>query len=344
MNVATLEREHVSSATRKQFSPDQPINAPLMPPREWFFEVPNWFNPDGPLIQAKLDGPEAGRVAALVAPWGECILDGKNGCWTAPPSQTGYEYPHVAATVCADGETVRTANIGGRVNHADITWPMRAAVDHYANTATRTMRGRYMDTEYGVVFLGALAPECTIADGINVIGSALSGDWRYVRSLAGFELAGSQLVNNPAFRPVQRNVAEFAVTASLGAAVGRWTVPTATVVHESDPWTVGEEVAARIASLTALIVPMTHVDDLQFDTEDLDDQEGAAPVMDLDDTETDIEDPDADGFDDDIFGQVFGCHHCAMAGCRRCGHTGYKPVPDREVGYDFGDYFDTDED
>lgn len=326
MNVAELDAPRAVAA-----SPfDTPMNVPVYPPTAWLTEIPEWYDPDGPLIQLAMSGPEEGRVAALVAPYDECILDGKEGCWTAPPSPTGYHYAHVGATQCAEGNTLPTANIGGRVNHADIMWPMQAAVDHYANTATRTMRGRYIDTPHGIMFLGSMWPGSTIADGVNVAASALSGDWRYVRNLSGYDMAGSQLVNNPAFRPARRRSAEFAVTASLGnAAIGTWTVPVAPLVAEPpSAWEVGEMVATKIASLTSLLVPIAAVPDVKLHNRHM----PAPQAVEAPDSEDD------DEWDDDLFHETFACPHCDGEGCRKCRHTGVTPSdPDGEWGYDMPD-------
>ena len=188
--------------------PTEAIPAPYTPPKAWFEETPDWFDPEGPLIQIDF---KTGRVAALVAPYTECILDGSGACWTPPQSKTNYEFAHVGNTLTAEGEQVRTANIGGGINHAHLRANVSVAADHYANTATRKMFGRYRDEPgVGIVFLGSMYPGTTYADALDCMSSALSGDWRYIQSLKDHEMCGSQLVNNPGFRPVPRT-ASFAV-------------------------------------------------------------------------------------------------------------------------------------
>lgn len=335
---------------------DTPVNVPVTPPASWFTEIPDWFDLNKGLIQVALNGPEEGRVAALVAPWGECILDGKEGCWTPPPTQTGYEFAHVGTTVCDDGSFVRTANVGGRVDHADIMLPMKAAVDHYANTAVRMMRGRYVDTPNGIMFLGSMWPGSTRFDALTAIASALSGDWRYVESLGAFEMAGSQLVNNPGFRPVPRRAALFAVTAAMGsnngAVIGRWDS-----IDPPAPKGSGElspdafrEVAAKIASLTSVLMPLAaeHPDVALISPEGWPNPFApptAASHDDMDDMDEAEYDPDSDGDDDatiqGLFDDIFGCPHCHAVGCRKCRHTGYQlPSDDDEVGYDVADLDD----
>jgi hypothetical protein len=234
------------------FDPDAPIPVPYAPPREWFESAPEWFDPTGPLIQ--IDNA-TGRVAAIVAPYGECILDGTANCWTPPESKTAYEYAHVGSIVTEEGDAVRIANIGGGVPHANLTASSSVAADHYANTASRRMIGRYVDApeQGGVLFLGSMWPGSTNRDMVEVLASALSGDWRWIQSLNDYEMVGAQLVNNPGFRPVpagaRRASAAFvayrpAVTASASTpppVIGEWRATSAPPV---------EAVVARLAALS----------------------------------------------------------------------------------------------
>ncbi len=210
-------------------------DATFAPPAEWFHQTPDWLDPTWENGLVQID--DRGRVAALVAPYRECILDGSRDCWTAPPSPTGYEFAHVGAVKAADGRMVRVANIGGGVPHYDPTQPtaMSPAVDHYANSATRLMVGRYHDRPDlgGIVFLGSMWPGTTPADVITARASAISGDWRWVDSLKGYDFAGSQIVNNPGFRPNRSTARQFAVVACMApmgehAEVmrGMWDTPT----------------------------------------------------------------------------------------------------------------------
>lgn len=183
------------------FDVDALVPVPHAPPRTWFEEVPDWFDPNGALVQVDT---ETGRVAAIVAPYGECILDGTQNCWTPPQSHTAYEYAHVGTMICDDGSKVRIANVGGGVPHANLTASSSVAADHYANTASRKMIGRYVDSpdKGGILFLGSMWPGTSNRDVIDVVASALSGDWRWIQSLNDYEMVGSQLVNNPGFRPI----------------------------------------------------------------------------------------------------------------------------------------------
>lgn len=220
---------HTPSARVAAFA-DDPVTFPTAPPAAWFHDLPDWLDTtwEAGLVQINPQG----RVAALVAPYGECILDGGSNCWMPPTSPTGYEYAHVGTVISAEGEPVRVANIGGGVSHYDLRDPyaMSPAVKHYSNTATRVMVGRYHDRPDagGIVFLGSMWPTASELDVVEARASALSGDWRWVESLGGHDMAGAQLVNNPGFRPnrQRRNamlslgVMNFAVAASLAAPGG----------------------------------------------------------------------------------------------------------------------------
>jgi hypothetical protein len=193
------------------------------PTLDWFESLPEGWdpvnNPDDPLIWIDHD---TGRMAALVAPHDACLLDGTESqrCVRPPTTKTGYRYAHVGNTRLADGMTIKTANIGGRVNHAGAQASTSMAQDHYANTATRWARVRYFeDDEKNIWAAGALSPGLDILTLIEIEGSALSGDWRWIDQLRNHEMAGSQLVNTPGFRPAYAN-AQFTLTA--GAVPGQW--------------------------------------------------------------------------------------------------------------------------
>jgi hypothetical protein len=279
---------------------DAPLVVPARPPRQWFEEIPDWFDPEGSLVQIDFD---SGRVAALVAPYGECILDGGQNCWTPPESKTGYEYAHVGTIVTEEGDKVRIANVGGSVPHASLHASASVAQDHYANTATRRMIGRYVDSPEngGIIFVGSMWPGTTQRDALEVMTSALSGDWRYIASLKGYEMVGSQLVNNPGFRPVPRAKTAAAFTimmvtprvASAGdlvadQVIGEWVV-------EDEPVTLNE-VADRLAKVANAVAVLMDTDDDEDPWGELDDFDALANSE---------------------------CLTCRGVGCQRCEWVGY---------------------
>lgn len=334
---------------------DEPVDVPLMPPKAWFEETPgrssnpmvNNFDPRDGLIQIAVDGPEAGRFVALVAPEGEHILRDDIDFQT-PQSPTGYEFAHAGTTHTAEGETVRTANIGGNINHAPSNYPMKAAIDLYANTATRTMRCRYHDVPgVGCVAVGALWPGVSKRDAITAMGMAISGDWRHVHSLRERDLAGSQLVNAPALRPLPHGVSRHPayrpmlfrpVAASLGGT--------------ADDVVFGEWVPADSLSLPVLSgsghTDGAHPGGMLADlVERMGRIEAVVAVLVLDEMHDERmphrTDEDDDGDYDDIIHEVFGCKACAgrHETCPRCKGTGIEPYdPMLDVGYDVADEFD----
>jgi hypothetical protein len=262
------------------FDVDALVPVPHAPPRTWFEDVPDWFDPNGALVQVDT---ESGRVAAIVAPYGECILDGTQNCWTPPQSQTTYEYAHVGTMICDDGSKVRIANVGGGVPHANLTASSSVAADHYANTASRKMIGRYVDSpeKGGILFLGSMWPGTSNRDVIDVVASALSGDWRWIQSLNDYEMVGSQLVNNPGFRPIPgkmpvRASAAFVAlrTAMVAGVSDDGPAPVRGVWEPAGVVEVLADKLARVAAVTADLV-----EDWGDDAELPDAHTAAAPKM-----------------------------------------------------------------
>ncbi len=310
--------------------PNGTIPAPLKPPAAWFRDLPDTFvaPPEGPLVQIDL---ETGRVAALVAPYGECILDGRSGCWTPGMSKTNYEYAHVGAIVTAEGETIRTANVGGGINHFDTSLATAAslAADHYANSATRRMIGRYVDVpDVGIMFLGSMYPGSTYMHAFEAMTSALSGDWRWIESLRDHEMVGAQLVNNPGFRPNPlRNRPMIAAVAfkSTGAKVAAATgcSDAATIISEWEPIeSPATPLVGRFATLEAVTASLMlgAVEDRPMLPSN------PVDIMDLDDDGDEGE----DWLDElaDLIGDE--CRFCRGVGCKKCEWLGYTG-PDSEA-------------
>lgn len=167
----------------------------LYPPQDWFAPPTDMEPGQRPILT------DDGRFLAIVAPFDQCILDGREGsCWTAPPSPTQYAAAHQGVTRLEDGSEIDTANIGGGVNHAPPTASMRQAVDHYANTASQLLRVRYSDVPgVGIVAAGAAWPGISDFDVAKIRASPLSGDWRFRPELNAYDMSGAQFVSNPGF-------------------------------------------------------------------------------------------------------------------------------------------------
>lgn len=302
--------------------PDTPIPVPFKTPYEWLHDIPDWYDPNGPLIQVD---PTNGRVAAMVAPYDECVLNGRPGCWRPPRSHSNYEYAHPGVTH-TDRGPVRTANVGGNINHPNVWASAEEAVDVYANTATRKMVGRYVDSPHGILFLGSLYPGSTARDVHEVQSFALSGDWRWIESFNDHEMVGSQLVGNPAFRPnlwklgrvaavsftpVIPEHAAMVASADCGCddmperVTGGW-APTATF-HVERPLTRLVESMRRVEATVAALVVADAATDPQMPVADDDGEDWADELAEL---------------------EGDACEACKAAGCPRCAFTGYHDTPD----------------
>lgn len=182
-----------------------PSSWPLYPP-ERYFDLPDQL-PDDLYAHVEIDGPDAGRVYGWVHHAGTMLLGSPGGPFTPDPSPSGLHDCQLGQTPTLEGTTVRTANVGGGVNHAPVTSGYREAVKHYENTASQTMRVRYhyVDTPSGktLAYSGALWPDLTERDVLTVLASGLSGDWRYRPEYSAYDFCGSQLVSNPGL-PLRR--------------------------------------------------------------------------------------------------------------------------------------------
>lgn len=196
---------------------------PLDPPKEWFTELPDWFQPS---MKATVvtDGPEAGRFAGTVAQRGTYLLH-PGVKWSPSDSPTNYREAMQGDTYCSDGSTVRTANLSSSMNHVPDARSFNAAVDAMSNTGTALARVRFVDLPgYGTVALGAAWPGLTDVQVRMMQASALSGDWRYRPEYQGYDMAGAIFVNTPGLPLPSRPVfAPVALAASLHSPiVGAW--------------------------------------------------------------------------------------------------------------------------
>ena len=339
-----------------------PIDVPLCPPKAWFEEVPGTptappfvrdFDPRDGLIQIEMTGEHEGRFVALVAPEGEQILRTDIN-WQPPQSPTNYGFAHAGTTLTAEGEKLRTANIGGSINHAPPNYAMRAAVDLYANTASRVMRCKYHDVPgIGVVAVGALWPELTKRDAITAMGLAISGDWRHVASLGPGvrDLAGSQLVNAPALRPLphgsQRHAAYRPMTfrpiaAGLSGTMddvvfGEW-------VYDDNPF---DDVPMRstVGAPSVASVAVAAPSDLELRMRRIESVVSVLIEDEVADERLERDDGDDDDYSD-LITEIFGCKAChgRHKDCPACHGTGMAPYdPMDDMGYDMADEFADDD-
>lgn len=216
-------------------SPDDPLGSPLNPPANWFFEKPAGWDPavndKDPLVYVATQGEDVGRFAAFVAPWGACVHgpgSGPGKCVSPPIDPTDYDYAHVGHTPGVG----KTANIAMGLNHANREWGWQQAADHYAHTGTRIARVRYTQDADGIWAFGSLDPTATVWDALQLMASALSGDWRWVEELGSMAMIASQVVNVPGFRPARKGARPTMRTSrprlvvTAGAA---WTEPASSI-------------------------------------------------------------------------------------------------------------------
>lgn len=176
--------------------------APLHPPAHYFEPPENM--PEDQSVTVVGDGPDVGRVFGYVHHWGTYLLNGDpSDPWTPPRSPTDYKDAMQGDTLLADGSTIKTANIGGGVNHERLAASFSGAVKHSENTASQLMRVRYGTNDKGTWAAGVIWPDVTARDIAMIRASGLSGDWRWRPEYHGYDMAGSQLVNHPGL-PLRR--------------------------------------------------------------------------------------------------------------------------------------------
>ena len=166
--------------------------APAVPPAEWFAD-PRLTGPTPLTVRA--DGSLYGHLAL----WGTCHV-GMPGCFTAPPSPTGYALFHLGERE-TDAGPVAVGQITIDANHADTSLSAARAREHYEHTGAVVADVVAGEDEHGVWVAGALRPDATAEQIIALRGSKLSGDWR--NQGQGLDLVGALAVNVPGF-PVPR--------------------------------------------------------------------------------------------------------------------------------------------
>lgn len=168
--------------------------APDVPPRDWF-EDPRL---DGP---TPLTVTQDGRVYGHAASWGTCHI-GMPGCFTAPPSPTGYAMFRLGERDTDDGP-VPVGQITLHANHADLSASAKRAREHYEHTGAAVADVAAGEDPYGIWIAGALRPDVEPDDVIALRAAKLSGDWR--NQGQGLDLVGLLAVNVPGF-PIPRGV------------------------------------------------------------------------------------------------------------------------------------------
>lgn len=174
---------------------------PLNPPREWFTPPSDMPKDAGCIVE------NDGRIYGYLCHWGSVLMDGSSDRWKPPRSKTEYAYAHTGDTVCDDGTTIRTANLGGDAGHAPSSKRVEDLQSFYEDTSTQLARVRYGEDANGVWFAGACWPTVSELDIARLRASARSGhwaaigDWKDLSSgRSGYELVGACLVNVPGLK------------------------------------------------------------------------------------------------------------------------------------------------
>ena len=139
----------------------EPIPVPLAPPAEWFTPPPEMAARAAQglptKLQVVLDGPNAGHVFGHVAPRGQCILDGRPGCWSIPESDD-LHWSMQGVTELADGSMLETGVIPMDCNHAPANGGAAEAIDFMANSGVQLARVRYAWDQVGITACGENLP------------------------------------------------------------------------------------------------------------------------------------------------------------------------------------------
>lgn len=189
--------------------PTAPTAIPVAPPKAWF------ANPQLKSITPLTVTPD-GRLFGHLASWRECHVESAGmgqRCVTAPKSRTGYSRFMLGYVTTAEGEDVPTGPIVAGVRHADPSWSMATALEHYSNNARAVADVRVGEDSFGIWFAGALRPSTTPEQVRALRGSPLSGDWRTFGG--NLELVSALAVSTPGF-PIPRPTA---LVASAGGAM-----------------------------------------------------------------------------------------------------------------------------
>ena len=176
--------------------------APQLPPSDWFRQ------PDLDRL-TPVTVSDSGRVFGHIAGWETCHV-GLPGCVTAPASQSGYAYFHVAEQSTQDGYVLPVGTLVAGPRHADPQLAFQAATQHYDDPGAAVARVVAGEDEYGIWVAGWILPDATEAVKQVFRTSPVSGDWRRVGG--SLELIAVCSVNTPGF-PVPRARVAFGANA-----------------------------------------------------------------------------------------------------------------------------------
>lgn len=171
-----------------------------LPPLDWF------RRPDLDEL-TPLTISDTGRVFGHIAGWETCHV-GLPGCVTAPRSESGYSYFHVAEQATAEGPVLPVGTLVAGPRHADPEKAFQAAQSHYDVPGAAVARVMAGEDEHGIWVAGWMLPGATEEAKAVFRSSPVSGDWRRIGG--ALELIAVCSVNTPGF-PVPRARVSFAL-------------------------------------------------------------------------------------------------------------------------------------
>lgn len=171
-----------------------------LPPLDWF------RRPDLDEL-TPLTVSDTGRVFGHIAGWETCHV-GLPGCVTAPRSESGYSYFHVAEQATAEGPVLPVGTLVAGPRHADPEKAFQAAQSHYDVPGAAVARVMAGEDEHGIWVAGWMLPGATEEAKAVFRSSPVSGDWRRIGG--ALELIAVCSVNTPGF-PVPRARVSFSL-------------------------------------------------------------------------------------------------------------------------------------
>lgn len=156
---------------------------------------------------------EDGRVFGHLATWRQCHMGVGNKCVMAPRSATGYAHFKTGSVLTAEGDNVRVGKLTVGTGHADKSFGVIPAVEHYDDTGTCVAVVNAGEDSFGVWVAGALVAGVEDAKAAELRRSPLSGDWRRVNG--NLELVAALAVNSPGFPVLEEDVhGQYSLTAA----------------------------------------------------------------------------------------------------------------------------------
>lgn len=162
----------------------------LKPERGWFTD-PRLPRP------TPMQVDENGRVFGHLATWKQCHMGVGNRCVMAPQSRTNYKWFKNGSVVCADGSALRVGKLTLGTGHADKSFGVIPAIEHYDDTGLTVAVVNAGEDAHGIWVAGALVAGVTDERVAELRRSPLSGDWRRVEG--NLELVAALAVNSPGF-------------------------------------------------------------------------------------------------------------------------------------------------